>query len=47
MLFRVQTEPDNVNLIVGVPLITAVTFVITFGLVLAMKKVPILKRLIG
>ena len=35
------------NPVIGVPLITIVTFFITFGLVLLMKKVPILKKLIG
>lgn len=36
-----------INPIIGVPLIAAVTFFITFGLVLVMKKVPVLRALIG
>ncbi len=36
-----------INPVIGVPLITAVTFFITFGLVLLMKKIPLLKNLIG
>lgn len=35
------------NPIIEIPLITAATFLITLGLVLLMKKVPILRRLIG
>jgi len=35
------------NPIVEVPLITAVTLLITLGLVLIMKKIPVLKKLIG
>ena len=35
------------NPVIGVPLITIVTFFITFGLILLMKKVPVLKKLIG
>jgi len=35
------------NPIVEIPAITAVTFFITFGLVLVMGRVPVLKRLIG
>ncbi len=33
--------------IIGIPLITIVTFFITFGLVLVMRRVPILRKLIG
>jgi len=36
-----------INPIIGVPLITIVTFFITFGLVLIMGKVHVLKKLIG
>jgi surface polysaccharide O-acyltransferase-like enzyme len=36
-----------INPIIGVPLITIVTFFITFGLVLIMRKIPVLKKLIG
>ena len=36
-----------INPIIGVPLITIVTFFITFGLVLVMGKIPVLKKLIG
>jgi surface polysaccharide O-acyltransferase-like enzyme len=35
------------NPIVGVPIITAATFIITFGLILIMKRVPVLRKLIG
>jgi surface polysaccharide O-acyltransferase-like enzyme len=37
----------NINPIIGVPIITAATFGITFGLILIMKKVPVLRKLIG
>jgi surface polysaccharide O-acyltransferase-like enzyme len=36
-----------INPIYGIPVITIVTFFITFGLVLIMGKVPVLKKLIG
>ena len=36
-----------INPVIGIPLITVVTFLITFGLVLIMKKVPLLKKMIG
>ena len=35
------------NPIIGVPIITAATFIITFGLILIMKKIPVLRKLIG
>jgi surface polysaccharide O-acyltransferase-like enzyme len=35
------------NPIIGIPVITAVTLLITFGLILVMKKIPVLKTLIG
>lgn len=37
----------TMNPIIGVPIVAAVTFFITFGLVLVMKKVPVLRKLIG
>lgn len=35
------------NPVIGVPLISIVTFLITFGLILLMKNPPVLKKLIG
>ena len=35
------------NPIIGIPVITVVTLFITLGLVLLMKKVPVLRKLIG
>ena len=37
----------NLNPIVEIPLLAALTFFITFGLILLMRKVPVLKKLIG
>jgi surface polysaccharide O-acyltransferase-like enzyme len=37
----------TMNPIIGVPLIATTTFLITFGLIFVMKKVPILRKLIG
>jgi hypothetical protein len=37
----------TMNPIVGIPLITSVTFVITLSLVLVIKKVTALRKLIG
>jgi surface polysaccharide O-acyltransferase-like enzyme len=37
----------TINPIVGVPVIAAVTFFISLGLVLLMKKIPVLRTLIG
>jgi surface polysaccharide O-acyltransferase-like enzyme len=37
----------TLNPIIEIPLITAVTFFVTLGLVLLMRRVPILKKLIG
>ncbi|MDX1701955.1 MAG: hypothetical protein R3250_15115, partial [Melioribacteraceae bacterium] len=37
----------TLNPIVGIPLMTVLTLFITLGLVLLMKKVPILNQLIG
>jgi surface polysaccharide O-acyltransferase-like enzyme len=36
-----------INPIIEVPLLTAITLLITLGLVLVMKKIPIIKKLIG
>jgi len=36
-----------INPVIGVPLITIFTFFITLGLILLMKKVPVLKKMIG
>jgi len=35
------------NPVIGIPVITIVTLFITFGLILIMKKIPILRTLIG
>ena len=45
--FGVTLSLTVINPIIGVPLITAATFFITLALVLLMKKVPVLKKLIG
>jgi surface polysaccharide O-acyltransferase-like enzyme len=45
--FGFQLSVTTLNPIVEIPLITVVTFFITFGLILVMKKVPVLKKLIG
>ena len=45
--FGFQLSLTTMNPVIGVPLITIVTFFITFGLVLIMKKIPVLKKLIG
>jgi surface polysaccharide O-acyltransferase-like enzyme len=37
----------TLNPIVEIPLLATLTFLITFGLVLLMKQVPVLKKLIG
>jgi hypothetical protein len=37
----------KMNPIVGIPFIATVTFSITLVLVLVMKKVPVLKKMIG
>lgn len=42
-----QLSLTTINPVIGVPLITAVTLFITLGLILVMKKIPILKTLIG
>jgi surface polysaccharide O-acyltransferase-like enzyme len=38
---------NNLNSIIEVPLITAVTFLICLGMILPLRKVPIIKKLIG
>jgi surface polysaccharide O-acyltransferase-like enzyme len=38
---------NNLNSIIEVPLITAVTFLICLGVILPLRKVPIIKKLIG
>jgi surface polysaccharide O-acyltransferase-like enzyme len=35
------------NPIIGIPIITEVTLLIRFGLILLMKRIPVLKTLIG
>ena len=45
--FGFKLSLTMINPIIGVPLITIITFFITFGLILLMKKVPFLKKLIG
>jgi surface polysaccharide O-acyltransferase-like enzyme len=45
--FGFKLSLTMINPVIGVPLITIVTFFITFGLILFMKKVPVLKKLIG
>jgi surface polysaccharide O-acyltransferase-like enzyme len=45
--FGVTLSLTTINPIIGVPLIATVTFLITVGLVLIMKKIPVLKTLIG
>jgi surface polysaccharide O-acyltransferase-like enzyme len=45
--FGFQLSLTTMNPLVEVPLITAVTLFISLGLVLVLKKVPVLKRLIG
>jgi len=37
----------TINPVIGIPLIAIATFAITFGLILLMKKIPVLKKLIG
>jgi surface polysaccharide O-acyltransferase-like enzyme len=45
--FGFKLSLTTMNPVIGVPLITIVTFFITLGLVLLMKKVPVLKKMIG
>jgi surface polysaccharide O-acyltransferase-like enzyme len=37
----------TINPVIGVPIIALITFIITFGLVLLMKRVPVLRTIIG
>jgi surface polysaccharide O-acyltransferase-like enzyme len=45
--FGLQISVNTINPIVEVPLITAVTFLISVAIVFVLKKVPIVKRIIG
>jgi surface polysaccharide O-acyltransferase-like enzyme len=45
--FGFQLSVNTLNPIVEVPLITAVTFVISMGIVFLLKRVPIVKRIVG
>jgi len=45
--FGFKLSLTTMNPIVGIPLIATVTFSITLALVLVMKRVPVLKKLIG
>ena len=45
--FGFKLSFTTLNPIVEIPLLAALTFFITFGLVLVMRRVPILKKLIG
>jgi surface polysaccharide O-acyltransferase-like enzyme len=42
-----QLSLTNINPIIGVPIITTVTLFVTLGLIMAMKKVPVLRSIIG
>lgn len=42
-----QLSLTTMNPIIGVPIITAVSLFVTLGLVLVMKKIPVLKSIIG
>jgi len=46
-LFGFKLSFTTLNPIIEIPLLAGITFFITFGLVLLMRKVPILKKLIG
>lgn len=45
--FGFAINGNTVNSIIGVPLITVLTLFICLGIILALKKIPYLKRLIG
>ena len=45
--FGFQISVNTMNPIVEVPLITAVTFFISVGLVFVLKRVPVVKRIVG
>ena len=45
--FGFKLSLTTLNPIVGVPVIAVVVFFVTFGLVLLLKRVPVLKKLIG
>jgi len=42
-----QLSLTTINPIIGVPIITAATLFITLGIILVLKKIPVLKTLIG
>ena len=46
-LLGVTLNGDVVNSIVGVPLMAALTLVICLAVIVPLKKVPVLKKLIG
>ncbi len=45
--FGFQISVNTMNPIVEVPLVTAITFVLSIGIVFVLKKIPIVKRVIG
>ena len=45
--FGFTLASTTLNPIIEIPLTTALTFLLTFGLILLMRKVPVLKKLIG
>jgi len=45
--FGFAINGNTINSIVGVPLITVITFFVSLGIILLLKKIPYLKRLIG
>ena len=45
--FGFQISVNTLNPIVEVPLITAVTFFISVGIVFLLKRVPVVKKFIG
>ena len=45
--FGFAINGNTINSIIGVPLITVVTLFICLGVIIPLKKIPVLKRLIG
>jgi surface polysaccharide O-acyltransferase-like enzyme len=45
--FGITINGNTINSIIGVPLMTVITLFISLGIIIPLKKVPILKRLIG
>jgi hypothetical protein len=45
--FGFAINGNTINSIVGVPLITVITFFVSLGIILVLKKIPYLKKLIG